>query len=209
MSKRIRSTTIVGVKAGGRVALAGDGQVTLQNTVMKHTARKVRRLYQGRIVAGFAGSVADAQALADHFERKLETVNGNLTRAELNAGLRKDFDAADTNHDGVLEMDEVRAVNNRRWSEDAAATSPLVDWNRDGVVDFDEYSATARSLFDQLDVDGKGILTAQQLRPPCGTGGPDGDGAQGGGSGGAEHRGHRGGRGRGGGPGGDGDGDGQ
>ncbi|MDE1988029.1 MAG: EF-hand domain-containing protein [Alphaproteobacteria bacterium] len=133
--------------------------------------------------------------------------NGNLTRAELNAGLRKDFDAADTNHDGVLEMDEVRAVNNRRWSEDAAATSPLVDWNRDGVVDFDEYSATARSLFDQLDVDGKGVLTAQQLRPPCGKGKADGGGEQGGGPGGAEHRGHRGGRG--GGPGGDDDGDGQ
>ncbi|MDE2126976.1 MAG: ATP-dependent protease subunit HslV [Armatimonadetes bacterium] len=83
MTKRIRSTTIVGVKAGGRVALAGDGQVTLQNAVMKHTARKVRRLYQGRVLAGFAGSVADAQALADHFERKLETVSGNLTRAAI------------------------------------------------------------------------------------------------------------------------------
>ncbi len=136
--------------------------------------------------------------------------NGDLTRAELEAGLRKGFDAADTNHDGVLEMNEVRAVNQRRWKEDAAATSPLVDWNRDGVVDFNEYAATARSLFDQLDTDGKGVLTAKQLRPQCAKGGPDEGGAPHGSPGGAEHGGHRGGRGGGeGGPGGDGDGDGQ
>ena len=69
----------------------------------------------------------------------------------MEAGLKADFAAADTNHDGVLELDEVRAVNDKRWSEDASASSPLVDWNHDGVVDFDEFAATARSLFDQMD----------------------------------------------------------
>ena len=78
---KIRSTTIVAVKREGEVALGGDGQVTLEHTVLKHTARKVRRLYQNRVLAGFAGSVADAQSLADKFESKLESSSGNLTRA--------------------------------------------------------------------------------------------------------------------------------
>lgn len=80
---KIRSTTIVAVKRENQVALAGDGQVTLEHTVMKHNARKVRRLYQNRVIAGFAGSVADAQSLADKFESKLESSSGNLTRAAI------------------------------------------------------------------------------------------------------------------------------
>jgi ATP-dependent HslUV protease subunit HslV len=73
----------VAVKREGQVALAGDGQVTQEHTVLKHTARKVRRLYQNKVLAGFAGSVADAQSLADKFESKLEATNGNLTRAAI------------------------------------------------------------------------------------------------------------------------------
>jgi ATP-dependent HslUV protease subunit HslV len=80
---KIRSTTIVAVKRGDEVAIAGDGQVTLEHTVLKHTAHKVRRLYQRKVIAGFAGSVADAQSLADRFESKLEATNGNLTRAAI------------------------------------------------------------------------------------------------------------------------------
>ena len=80
---KIRSTTIVAVKRGSEVALAGDGQVTQEHTVLKHNARKVRRLYQNKVVAGFAGSVADAQSLADKFESKLESSSGNLTRAAI------------------------------------------------------------------------------------------------------------------------------
>jgi len=80
---KIRSTTIVAVKRDNQVAVAGDGQVTLEHTVLKHTALKVRRLYQRRVIAGFAGSVADAQSLADRFESKLEGSNGNLTRAAI------------------------------------------------------------------------------------------------------------------------------
>ncbi len=79
--RKIRSTTIVGVRRDGAVAIAGDGQVTLQTTVLKHSARKVRKIYQGKVIAGFAGSVADAQSLSDTFERQLEAVSGNLTRA--------------------------------------------------------------------------------------------------------------------------------
>jgi ATP-dependent HslUV protease subunit HslV len=79
----IRSTTIVAVTRNGVTAIAGDGQVTLENTVIKHTARKIRRMYQNKILAGFAGSVADAQALSDKFESKLEAAGGNLTRASV------------------------------------------------------------------------------------------------------------------------------
>jgi len=82
-SQKSRSTTIIAVNRDGQVALAGDGQVTLGQTVLKHGARKVRRLYLNRIIAGFAGSVADAQALSDRFESKLEATSGNLTRAAI------------------------------------------------------------------------------------------------------------------------------
>jgi ATP-dependent HslUV protease subunit HslV len=77
MNITMHATTIVGVKKNGHVAIAGDGQVTLDKTVMKNTARKIRRLYQNKILAGFAGSAA----LADRFETKLEATNGNLRRA--------------------------------------------------------------------------------------------------------------------------------
>lgn len=76
------ATTIVAVQKDSRVALAGDGQVTFgQSTIMKHQARKIRRLYNDSVLAGFAGSVADAFTLFEKFEGKLETYHGNLQRA--------------------------------------------------------------------------------------------------------------------------------
>lgn len=76
------ATTIIGVQKDGHTALAGDGQVTMGNSViMKNNARKVRRLYGGKVVAGFAGAVADAFTLFDRFEGKLGELNGNLMRA--------------------------------------------------------------------------------------------------------------------------------
>ena len=77
----LHGTTILAVRRSGKVAVAGDGQVTLGQTVIKHSARKVRRLYKDRILAGFAGATADAFTLFDRFEGKLERFNGNLTRA--------------------------------------------------------------------------------------------------------------------------------
>ncbi len=83
-------TTIVAVRKDSKIAIAGDGQVTFdQRTIMKHTARKVRKLYGGRVVAGFAGSVADALTLFEKFEGKLEEFHGNLTRAAVE--LAKDW----------------------------------------------------------------------------------------------------------------------
>ncbi len=79
---QFHATTIIAVRHNGKGAMAGDGQVTLGNqVVMKHTARKVRRLFNGKVLAGFAGSVADAFTLFEMFEGKLEEYNGNLQRA--------------------------------------------------------------------------------------------------------------------------------
>ncbi len=83
------ATTIVSVRRAGQVVMAGDGQVTLGNTVMKSNARKVRRLGEGRVLAGFAGATADAFTLFELFEDKLTRHNGNLTRAAVE--LAKDW----------------------------------------------------------------------------------------------------------------------
>ncbi len=77
----IKSTTILSVRHQGQVVVAGDGQVSLGNTVIKHNARKVRRLYHDQVVCGFAGATADAFTLFDKFEAKLEQYNGNLMRS--------------------------------------------------------------------------------------------------------------------------------
>ena len=77
----IRSTTVLSVRRNGKVVLAGDGQVTLGESVIKHTAKKIRRLYNDKILAGFAGSTADAFTLFSRFEAKLEQYHGNLGRA--------------------------------------------------------------------------------------------------------------------------------
>ena len=81
MQQKIRSTTILCVRKAGKVVMAGDGQVTLGQEVLKATARKLRRLYNNKILAGFAGSTADAFALFARFESKLEQHNGNLARS--------------------------------------------------------------------------------------------------------------------------------
>jgi ATP-dependent HslUV protease, peptidase subunit HslV len=74
-------TTILAVRKNGKIAVAGDGQVTLNDTVIKHHAKKVRRIYNDQIIVGFAGATADAFNLYDKFETKLERYNGNLTRS--------------------------------------------------------------------------------------------------------------------------------
>ena len=85
----IHATTVICIRRDGQVAMAGDGQVTVGNTVMKHGAAKVRRLYNDKIIAGFAGSAADAFALFSRFEGKLEEYRGNMERAVIE--LAKDW----------------------------------------------------------------------------------------------------------------------
>ena len=86
---RSHSTTILAVRRDGKLAIAGDGQVTFDKTVMKHKARKIRRIGDGKVLAGFAGSAADGMTLLDKFEAKLSEYRGNLTRAAVE--LAKDW----------------------------------------------------------------------------------------------------------------------
>jgi ATP-dependent HslUV protease subunit HslV len=86
---KMHGTTILCVRHKGKVVMAGDGQVTLEHTIMKHTAKKVRRIYHDKILAGFAGSTADAFTLFAKFEEKLEKHNGSLLRAAVE--LAKDW----------------------------------------------------------------------------------------------------------------------
>ena len=85
----LHATTVLGIKHGGKIALGSDGQATLGDTVMKHRAQKVRRLYDGQVLAGFAGATADAFTLFERFEEKLQQYGGNLTRAAVE--LAKDW----------------------------------------------------------------------------------------------------------------------
>lgn len=85
----VRSTTVICIRHQGKVVMAGDGQVTMGQTVLKATAQKVRRLYKGKVLAGFAGATSDAFALFSRFEGKLEEYRGNLSRAAIE--LAKDW----------------------------------------------------------------------------------------------------------------------
>ncbi|MFQ5351955.1 MAG: ATP-dependent protease subunit HslV [Candidatus Binatia bacterium] len=85
----MHATTIIAVRLDGRVAMAGDGQVSAGETIMKHSARKVRRLYGGKVLGGFAGATADAFTLFEKFEAKLEQYSGNLARSAVE--LAKDW----------------------------------------------------------------------------------------------------------------------
>jgi len=87
--EQFRGTTIVSIRKNGKVAIGGDGQVSLGNIIMKSNARKVRRLYHDRVIAGFAGGTADAFTLFERFEAKLEQHNGHLTRSAVE--LAKDW----------------------------------------------------------------------------------------------------------------------
>jgi ATP-dependent HslUV protease, peptidase subunit HslV len=89
MNKKIKNTTVIGLVKDGKAAMGSDGQVTVSNTVLKHNTKKVRRIYNNQVLAGFAGSTADALTLFEKFEAKLEQYKGNLPRAAVE--LAKDW----------------------------------------------------------------------------------------------------------------------
>ena len=99
--------------------------------------------------------------------------DGTVTKAELEQGLRAEFAKADGKHNGCLDADEARAVNQERWAKDQSTDSPLVDFKGDGCIDFNEFAAAPRSLFDQMDINGDGKVEPKELRPhgPRPTGG--------------------------------------
>ena len=119
--------------------------------------------------------------------------NGSLTRAQLAAGLKADFDKYDTDHSGCLNSEEVGAINAARIASDQATATPLQDWNQDGCIDLKEFSTAANSLFDELDRNNDGTVSAQEFNPrapgaaatpAAGQGGRRRGGGQGGGQGG-------------------------
>jgi ATP-dependent HslUV protease subunit HslV len=123
----MHATTILGVRHQGRVVLAGDGQVTLGNTVMKQGARKIRRLYNDSVLAGFAGSAADSFALFSRFEAKLEQYRGNLERSAVE--LARDWRA-----DRLLRrLEAMLVVADRKATFLLSGTGDLIEPD-DGIV---------------------------------------------------------------------------
>jgi ATP-dependent HslUV protease subunit HslV len=123
----MHGTTILCVRHNGSVVMAGDGQVSLGNAVVKHTARKIRRLSQGRVLAGFAGSTADALTLCEKFEKKLDEFNGNLRRAAVEL-------ARDWRSDRVLRrLEALMAIADRESSLLISGTGDVLEPD-DGIV---------------------------------------------------------------------------
>jgi ATP-dependent HslUV protease subunit HslV len=117
----LKGTTILVVRHQGQVVVAGDGQVTLGATIMKHQARKVRRLYHDRVIAGFAGTTADALTLFEKFEGKLEQYNGNLRRAAVEL-------AKDWRTDRILRrLEALLAVVDRDYSLLISGTGDVIE----------------------------------------------------------------------------------
>ena len=124
----IHATTVVCVRRDGKVAVAGDGQVTVGTTVMKHGAAKVRRLYHDKIIAGFAGSAADAFALFSRFEAKLEEYRGNLERSVVEL-------AKDWRMDKYLrQLQAFLVVANNEKSFLISGTGDLIQPDDDGIL---------------------------------------------------------------------------
>ena len=123
----IRSTTILCVRQGQRVAMAGDGQVSFNNTIMKHQARKVRMVYHDRVLAGFAGAAADAFTLFARFESKLEEYQGSLMRAAVEL-------AKDWRTDRMLRrLEALLAVADREISLILSGTGDIIEPD-DGLI---------------------------------------------------------------------------
>jgi len=124
----IHATTVICVRRDGQVAMAGDGQVTIGNTVMKHGAAKVRRLYHDKILAGFAGSAADAFALFSRFEGKLEEYRGNMERSVVEL-------AKDWRMDKYLrQLQAMLIVANNERAYLVSGTGDLISPDEDGVL---------------------------------------------------------------------------
>jgi ATP-dependent HslUV protease subunit HslV len=126
--EQIHATTVICVRRDGKVSVAGDGQVTVGNTVMKHSAAKVRRLYHDKIIAGFAGSAADAFALFSRFESKLEEYRGNLERSVVEL-------AKDWRMDKYLrQLQAMLVVANVDKSFLISGTGDLIQPDEDGIL---------------------------------------------------------------------------
>lgn len=151
----VRSTTILAVRHKGRVAVAGDGQVSFGETVVKHTARKVRRIYNDQVVVGFAGAAADAITLFTKFEAKLDEYGGNLPRAAVEL-------AKDWRTDRVLRrLEALLVVVDREHTLVISGTGDVIEPD-DGIIGIGSggpyAAAAARALAKFSDLDAKRIV---------------------------------------------------
>ena len=150
----VRGTTILSVRHRGRVAIAGDGQVSFGDVVMKHTARKVRRMYNDKVIAGFAGAAADAFALFAKFEAKLDEFNGNLPRAAVELAKDWRMDRA------LRRLEALLAVVDQEHSLIISGTGDVIEPD-DGIIGIGSgggfAAAAARALVKHSD------LTARQI----------------------------------------------
>jgi ATP-dependent HslUV protease subunit HslV len=155
MLEKVRSTTILSVRRDGKVALGGDGQVTVGQTVMKSNAQKVRSLHGGKLLAGFAGAAADAFTLFEKFEEKLERYPGNLPRAAVEL-------AKDWRSDRVLRrLEALLAVTDRDHSFVISGTGDIIEPD-DGILAIGSggsYAlAAARALVQNTDLTPRDIV---------------------------------------------------
>jgi ATP-dependent HslUV protease subunit HslV len=155
MLEKVRSTTILSVRKDGKVALGGDGQVTVGQTVMKSNAQKVRSLHGGKLLAGFAGAAADAFTLFEKFEEKLERYPGNLPRAAVEL-------AKDWRSDRVLRrLEALLAVTDREHSFVISGTGDIIEPD-DGILAIGSggsYAlAAARALVQNTDLAPRDIV---------------------------------------------------
>jgi ATP-dependent HslUV protease subunit HslV len=163
-STAFHATTVVSVRHRGRVAMAGDGQVSLGATIMKHTARKVRRVYHDRVLAGFAGAAADAFTLFERFEGRLEQHRGNLRRAAVEL-------AKEWRSDRVLRrLEALLAVADADASFIVSGTGEVLEPD-DGLIGIGSGGpfalAAARALVAHSDLDAKAIA-AEAMRIAAG-----------------------------------------
>ena len=153
--EKIRGTTILSVRRHGKVVIGGDGQVSMGNTVMKGNARKVRRLYKGQVLAGFAGATADAFTLFERFEGKLEKHSGHLTRAAVEL-------AKDWRTDRMLRrLEAMLAVADLDNSLIITGTGDVIEPEHDiiAIGSGGNYArAAARALLAETDLDAETIV---------------------------------------------------
>lgn len=151
----MKATTIIGMRHGGKVAIGCDGQITTGETVMKHTARKIRKMYNDKILTGFAGSTADALTLFERFESKLEEFRGNLPRSVVEL-------AKDWRQDRVLRrLEALLAILDKDHSYVVSGSGDIVEPD-DGVVAIGSggpYAlAACRALIKHSDLSARAII---------------------------------------------------
>ena len=163
-SFKFRSTTILGIRKDGQVAIGGDGQVTLNQTVMKGKARKIRRVYKDTILAGFAGSAADAFTLFEKFEAKLEEYRGNLNRAAVEL-------AKEWRSDRYLRrLEALLAILNAEHALIVSGTGDIIepDDNIVAIGSGGSYAlAAARALMNHTELNAKDILRSWIKKTPA------------------------------------------